>query len=239
MILSIIFLLLSSCSDMKRVNETHSCTVFLFTFSLFLCWVPEMFCGSVVDPIFAHSFSPAFLHPLLSSLALNGWMTAGPVTEIIWTLFIGALLHWGSLADVAQKLHVMQVASRIVFASHFLDLWQFIHEVHTIAHLLIWHRMLKTSSRWRADSQGKAKSTSDDKNFQRFAKFRWRWDAAWWHAYTTSEAQTRRTTASRGPHSFCGAKGSVGSAHFDTSIVPYPVDLPPDLIPTSRLHVAS
>jgi len=28
-------------------------------------------------------------------------------------------------------------------------------------------------------------------------------------------------------------------AHFDTSIVPYPVDLPPDLIPTSRLHVAS
>lgn len=198
-----------------------------------------MFCGSVVDPIFAHSFSPAFLHPLLSSLALNGWMTAGPVTEIIWTLFIGALLHWGSLADVAQKLHVMQVASRIVFASHFLDLWQFIHAGHIMAHLLIWHRMLKTSSRWRADSQGKAKSTSDDKNFQRFAKFRWRWDAAWWHAYTTSEAQTRRTTASRGPHSFCGAKGSVGSAHFDTSIVPYPVDLPPDLIPTSRLHVAS
>lgn len=29
-----------------------------------------------------------------------------------------------------------------------------------MAHLLIWHRMLKTSSRWRADSQGKTKSTS-------------------------------------------------------------------------------
>ena len=93
----------------KRILAQCFYSPFLF----FLCWVPEMFCGSVVDPIFAHSFSPAFLHPLLSSLALDGWMTAGPVTEIIWSLFIGALLHWGSLADVAQKLHVMQVGRQV------------------------------------------------------------------------------------------------------------------------------
>lgn len=58
----------------------------------------------------------------------------------------------------------MQVglASRVVFASHFFDLSQFIHAGHAMAHALIWHRMLKTSSRWRADAQRKAKSRSDD-----------------------------------------------------------------------------